>query len=305
MTAAPSTRTPDGVPEAAEMFAARQIVGTRERQEDDYAALDLSDGGRQRLLFVVADGMGGHQGAAAVTQLAVRRFCEIARDREGALRERLPQALTSANDAIARAGILDPPLQGAGCAFLAAAVDEGVLSWTSVGDCSLLLFRKGKLQRLNADHSMRPVLAEMIAAGRLSAKTAALDPRRHSLRSALTGQEIPLIDHSQAPLPLRSGDAVILASDGLETLSSQTVAKILRRQTGTGPARTVEGLLDALQSARASSQDNATLIVYSPASPDGARQSYSGSDTRRFVPWLVLAAGLLLALAYGLQLGGG
>jgi serine/threonine protein phosphatase PrpC len=290
--------------EFAEQFAARQIIGTRERQEDDYAALDLSRGGSERLLFAVADGMGGHRGAATVAQLAVRRFCEIVQSCDGPLRQRLPRALTGANDAIAKAAILDATLDGAGCAFLAAVVDQGALSWTSVGDCSLLLFRKGKLRRLNDDHSMRPVLAEMIAAGRLSAKAAALDPRRHSLRSALIGGEIRLVDHSPAPLTLRTDDTVILASDGLETLSPRTIVKILRREVGTAPAGVIECLLDALRSARARSQDNTTVIVYRFARPDNAGLSKSRPEMGRFVLWFVLASAVLFALTYGLQFSG-
>jgi serine/threonine protein phosphatase PrpC len=290
--------------EFAEQFAASQIIGTRERQEDDYAALDLSSGGAERLLFVVSDGMGGHRGAATVAQLAVRRFCEIARSSDGPLRQGLPRALAGANDAIAKAAILDATLEGAGCAFLAAAVDQGTLSWTSVGDCSLLLFRKGKLRRLNDDHSMRPVFAEMIAAGRLSAKTAALDPRRHSLRSALVGGEIRLVDHSPGPLPLRPGDAVILASDGLETLSTRTIAKILRRQAGMAPTGIVECLLDAVRSARARAQDNTTMIVYRFARSDAAGPSKSSPEMGRFLLWFVLAAAVLFALAYGVQFTG-
>src|SRR5882757_6670604 len=104
--------------EFAGRFAASQIMGARERQEDDYAATDLSGDGQERLLFVVADGMGGHSGAATVTQLAVRRFCEIAQEGDGTLDRRLPRALSGANDAIARAAILDGTLDGAGCAFL-------------------------------------------------------------------------------------------------------------------------------------------------------------------------------------------
>jgi serine/threonine protein phosphatase PrpC len=304
MTATLRKQRSDGVPESVEPFAGSQIIGTRERQEDDYAALDLSGGSGKRLLFVVADGMGGHQGAAAVTQLAVRRFCEIAQGCDGALAKRLPRALAAANDAIAKAGILDATLQGAGCAFLAAAVDDGAISWTSVGDCSLLLFRKGKIQRLNEDHSMRPVLAEMIATGRLSARTAALDPRRNSLRSALVGQEIRLIDHPAVPLPLRSGDAVILASDGLETLKHRAIAKILRRQAAMPPVRIVECLLDAVLAARARSQDNTTMIIYRFASPDARARPGPRPDSWRFRLWLVLAAVLLLAAAYGMQIAG-
>ena len=295
--------------EFARRFAASQIIGARERQEDDYAALDLSGNGQERLLFVVADGMGGHRGAAAVTQVAVRRFCEIMKSCEGALGQHLPRALLGANDAIAKAAILDGTLDGAGCAFLTAAVEDGGLSWVSVGDCSLLLFRRGQLRKLNGDHSMRPVLAEMVAAGRLSAKEAAQDPRRHSLRSALRGNEIRLIDTSPEPVLLMPDDALILASDGFESLSSRSVCKILRRQIRLSPTRIVERLLTAIRAARAPNQDNATVIFYCFTQRNdfgrerndfpSARQRTGGM---RVYFWLALGAALLCALVYGFQI---
>jgi PPM family protein phosphatase len=284
--------------EFARRFAARQIIGARERQEDDYAALDLSGNGQERLLFVVADGMGGHRGAAAAAQLAVRRFCEIAKNCDGTLGQRLPIALAGANDAVAKAAILDGTLEGAGCAFLSAAVDDGALSWISVGDCSLLLFRRGKLRKLNDDHSMRPVLAEMVAAGRLSAKEAAQDPRRHSLRSALKGSEIRLIDNSPAPVRLIPGDSVILASDGFETLSTRAVTKLLRRGTAGAPTGMVERLIAAIRAARARNQDNATVIFYHFADINDVAHK----NARRGMLWLLLAAALLFAGVYGLYI---
>ena len=287
--------------EFAGRFAASQIIGARERQEDDLAALDLSGEGPERLLFVVADGMGGHSGAATVTQLAVRRFCELVEGGDGALDRRLPSALLGANDAIAKAAILDGTLEGAGCAFLSVAVENGALSWTNVGDCSLLLFRRGQLRKLNEDHSMRPVLAQMVKTGRLSATDAARDPRRHSLRSALRGSEIRLIDNSPEPIRLMPGDSVILASDGFETLSNRAVTRLLRREIAAPPAKTVGRLLDAIQAARARNQDNTTIIIYHFGAADGVHERPPSTGWRRLLAF-VLPAAFLLAVVYGLYL---
>src|SRR5437868_15521305 len=91
-------------PVTARRFTGVQVIGARARQEDDFAMHDLSDGARDRYLFAVADGMGGHEGAAAVAQVAVRRFCEIVRNAP-ALSLRLRDALAGANEAVALAGI--------------------------------------------------------------------------------------------------------------------------------------------------------------------------------------------------------
>ena len=288
----------------AQKFAAGQIVGSRERQEDAYSALDLGDGVQERMLFVVADGMGGHAAAAEVSQLAVRRYCEVFQDSEEPFAGRLSRALTSANDSIATESVRDPALDGAGCTLLAAAIEDGALSWISVGDCSLYLFRGGELRKLNADHSMRPVYSEMVAAGRLSAWSAARDPRRTALRSALTRHEIPLVSTSPEPLRLLPKDVVLLASDGLETLDGRAISRVLKRADGVAPEEAVKRLFAAIESAGARNQDN-TTIIFCRAPDRSIRSSTAGtpparrSGAIRFIVVIALAAAILYAAWYG------
>ncbi|HXJ00605.1 MAG TPA: protein phosphatase 2C domain-containing protein [Micropepsaceae bacterium] len=250
------------VSEFAGQFAAGQMVGDRHEQEDDFAVLDLSHGQHERLLFVLADGMGGHAAAADVAHSAVTRFREFVKDAVGPLSLRLQPALAATNAAIAVSIVRDESRKGAGCTLLAAAIEDRTLSWISVGDSSLLLFRNKRLQRLNADHSMRPVLSRLVAAGRLSAGMASRDPRRHSLRSAVTGGEIPHICSAPEPFMLLPGDCVILASDGLETLSSRSIASILKRTAGMNSLAVVQHLLKATRAGGSRNQDNTTIIVH-------------------------------------------
>ena len=260
--------SPGVMSEFAGHFAAGQMIGDRQQQEDDFAVLDLSYGQHERLLFVLADGMGGHAGAADVAHLAVTRFREFVNNDVGPLALRLQPALAGTNTAIAISAVRDESLKGAGCTLVAAALEDRTLSWISVGDSSLLLFRKGRLNRLNADHSMRPVFSKLVAAGRLSARTASQNPRRHVLRSALTGGEIRLTSSSEEPLVLLPGDCIILASDGLETLSSRTIADILMRTTGMSSLAIVKRLLKATRAARNRHQDNTTIIVHRVAAAE-------------------------------------
>jgi serine/threonine protein phosphatase PrpC len=297
----PNQRSPLDGTESVRRFAASQMVGVRERQEDDFATYDLGDDQGKGFLFVVADGMGGHEGAATVTQLAVRRFCEIARSGDDPLSHRLNRALLGANEAIARAGAQDKSLAGAGCAFLSAAIENEKLSWISAGDCSLSLFRRGELRQLNEDHSMRSELRKMVAAGQLSATAASQDPRRSMLRSALRGSDIRLIDASSQPLPLIPGDVVILASDGLETLKSRALARILNRAASLDAAGVVDRLMNAIRTLRNRQQDNVTIICYRVADTRFGRPPEPGTKAGLAVPLLILVVVLLLATAYGLS----
>lgn len=248
--------------EFAVQFAAGQMVGERQRQEDAFAILDLSHGQHERVLFVLADGMGGHAGAADVAHSAVTRFRELVNNGVGPLALRLQPALAGTNSAIAISAVRNENLNGAGCTLLAAALEDRKLSWISVGDTSLLLFRTGRLLRLNADHSMRPVFSKLVSAGRLSARAASQHPRRHALRSALTGGEIKHTSTSAEPLVLLPDDCVILASDGLETLSNRVIANLMKRSTGLSSLAIVQHLLKAVRAERHRHQDNTTIIVH-------------------------------------------
>jgi protein phosphatase len=174
--------------------------------------------------------------------------------------ERLQPALEKANGAIATAIARDPTMKGAGCTLLAASIEGDAVSWVSVGDSLLLLLRDGKLERLNEDHSMRSVFSRMVAEGQMTAAEAERNPRRHSLRSALTGNTIPLVNASPKPVRLALGDQLIAASDGLETLGTKDITVCLMRSAT--PSAIVDRLLKAAMRAGTPHQDNTTIICY-------------------------------------------
>ena len=156
-------------------FAARQIPGKREYQEDDYGLLDGRDlglDGREHSMLLVADGMGGHVGGATASGLLSKTFVEVYPQASGSIVERLRDCLAAANKALADAIAANPELDSMGSTLVAAVVSSEGLHWISVGDSPLWLFRKGQLERLNADHSMAPILAELVAKGDMTEEDA-------------------------------------------------------------------------------------------------------------------------------------
>src|SRR5512135_1431605 len=121
-------------------LVAAQIIGGRERQEDDFAILDLGDEHTERLVLVVADGMGGHPRAADAARLAIGGFCESLKTNKAQFFSRLMPAIEHANAQIHLEGTRDPGLKGAGCTLVAAAIEDAALSWISVGDSLIYLF---------------------------------------------------------------------------------------------------------------------------------------------------------------------
>ena len=248
-------------------FAARQIPGKREYQEDDYGLLDGRDlgiDGSEHSMLLVADGMGGHVGGATASGLLSKTFVEQYPQASGPIVDRLRDCLEAANKAIATAIAENPALESMGSTLVAAVISSEGLNWISVGDSPLWLFRKGQLERLNADHSMAPVLANLVTTGRMTAEEAAQDPNRHSLRSAVMGNDIPLIDVSSQPVAVQKGDRLLLASDGLLTLSEQEIAAILRETQDVPLKDSAAALIQAVEAAEHPHQDNTTVLLYAP-----------------------------------------
>ena len=246
--------------------AGGQMIGGRERQEDEYGIHDFGAAakGRDRILMVLADGMGGHAGGAEASHCAIAQFLDDADRRDTCLHDRLAPALQAANRSLAELKRHDPALQDAGCTLVAAAIENGRLTWISVGDSALLLCRDGVIHRLNEDHSMRPVLAELVDAGRMTAETARVNPNRNSLRSVLSGEKTAMIDEGLTGVRLRPGDQILLASDGLDALSHADVARILMDGVADRLDKVIDRLLGAVSRVQARHQDNTTVTLYRP-----------------------------------------
>lgn len=238
-------------------IASGQSIGRRERQEDRVAVARLRDAAN-RCAFVLADGMGGHARGDLAADLATKTFLASLKSNPGALDEALSAANLSIRDAVAS----DPALKGMGSTIVGAIVANAGLRWISVGDSPLMLLRDGVLYRLNADHSMRGILADMVEAGRLGADDAACDPQRNALRSVVSGEEIELIDAPDEAFPLAQGDVILLASDGIETLAEAEIARIAQAARAGGARRIVARLLAEVDSKRRKHQDNTSIVAY-------------------------------------------
>lgn len=253
-------------------IAGAAIVGRRDEQQDCHAWTMLSES-PPHLVAALADGMGGEVGGCVASELAIDAALAGYRDAHGAVGERLSAALTRANDAIARRIKSDPSLDGMGCTLVVLALAPDGLRWISVGDSPLWHLRDGRLRRLNEDHSMRPTLALMVENGRMSAEEAARDPQRNALRSCVVGSEIDMVDGPSDPLTLAPGDIVILASDGLQTLSDDDIAKQLLAVRRREPESRVAALLAAVEARNHPRQDNTSVVA---VFVDGARGMHGG-----------------------------
>jgi len=253
---------------ALDNVATAQITGARDYQEDMLAVHAPATGAHagERLL-VLADGMGGHVGGEVASRLVVEYFCEAyinstGRNNPGNTPDALRSSLNVANEQLANAVEEAPELRGMGTTLIGCVIRENHLHWISVGDSPLWVSRDGRLQRLNADHSMVPLLDDMVRTGVMDVAEALLDVRRNMLRSAVAGKVIELVDAGKEPWLLQAGDIVLLASDGIETLADDELASLLNNPHEESLQALADKLMTRIEAVADSGQDNASVILY-------------------------------------------
>jgi PPM family protein phosphatase len=245
-------------------FAGRQMIGSRDAQEDYYCfcRLTTEEDGLDGLLLVLADGMGGHAGGSLASHVVAEAFVEQFCFARGEIPERLLSSLQASErrlrEEIARQ---DEHLSQMGSTLVAVVWTAGRLHWTSVGDSGLYLYRNRELRRLNADHSMAPILEAKAARGEITASEAAESPERNLLRSAIAAEPPELYELRDLPFELRAGDIVLAATDGLRSAGLNALLAELKRNAD-GPAdRIAAALLTAVGEAHNPKQDNTTVAV--------------------------------------------
>ncbi len=223
----------------------RTDVGrARGRNEDAYLVRDP--------LFAVADGMGGHRGgnvASKVALEAMRGFDGTDTDSASAL----VQDIRTANETVLARGEADRDLRGMGTTITAVLVQGEHATIAHVGDSRAYRLRDGELEQLTEDHTL---VHQLVEEGRITADQAGHHPQRSILTRAV-GVE-PSVDVDESTIELRSGDRLLLCTDGLTgMLSDEAIRDVLASEED--PQGASDRLVEAANAA--GGDDNITVVV--------------------------------------------
>ena len=239
-------------------------LGDRALQQD--SVLVFNDRQTDICLLCLSDGIGGAGNGHLASRMIVRTAMEdlkahLADITAGAyLPGILDHAAQAANEAIGRAVALHPDKSGMGGTLLLAVIRNKTLHFLSVGDSLIFRLRKGKLQRLNQLHSLSASAGHLVATGRMTGRTIQA-AASGTLTSALTGQVLQKVELSADGLAWAGGDILLLASDGIETLSEDDIARAISIAPEKGAAAAVATLISEVEALAASGQDNVSAIV--------------------------------------------
>lgn len=228
-------------------YAARSDVGSvREHNEDSYLV--------KTPLFVVADGMGGHEAGEVASNIAVTTM--EAHAPKSTSPEALAAAVIKANEAVLRGAQDGTGKPGMGTTLTAAFVFEDEATIAQVGDSRAYLLHDGQLQRITRDHSL---VADLIEQGRLTEAEARFHPQRSVITRALGSD--PHMQPDLYTLHVEEGDRLLLCSDGLcSMISDEDIEEILLDNPA--PAHACDALVE--EAIIAGGLDNVTVIVIDP-----------------------------------------
>ena len=229
--------------------------GRRDSQQDAFCVTGQEPSG---ILAAVADGMGGLVNSGAVSEALTETLAE-----EFTPDPRFPparQLQIAFQQAVGKVDALlrDHPSRS-GSTLVACLVQNGALSWLSVGDSRIYLWRDGGPIQLNREHNFFHDLTLLALQGDLTFEEADADPRRENLTSYIGWGFPRSIEWNEDPVSLLPGDQILLVSDGVyRALSQDELASCLYKSTAQRSAQSMHALI---QKKDFSNQDNYTGIV--------------------------------------------
>ena len=188
-------------------------VGQKRKMNQDYVFASADPVGNLPNLFVVADGMGGHNAGDYASSHAVGMVVEeIREDADFNPVKVIRHAIESANTEIITQAQKDEKLRGMGTTMVAATIVGHYAYVANVGDSRLYVAGE-QIQQITKDHSL---VQEMVRMGELNAEEARNHPDKNIITRALGAERTVDVDFFD--LKLEPGNVVLMCSDGLSNM---------------------------------------------------------------------------------------
>ena len=292
-------------------------TGTRELYEDRVMVKTIERPNRDRLTVgVVADGVGGENRGERAAQLAIDAlFNYMSEGQEREIIDLLINGVFVTNQQVFAQTRHE---RGTSCTLAVAVIHNGThLYVANVGDSRVYLLRNRKLTQLTMDHTFRYLIP---IEGEMSPQAAAASPRAEVLMRAIglsSAVEIDVGFHLEAAedrrgyllaqsrgkkgLPLQTGDAILVCSDGLIKSSptdgtplilTEEIVQVLTTQEGERAAR---GLVSFALGRNA--DDNVSVAVLQTPDPERSAKIVNQARTIRRRAALIYGSIILAVLA--------
>ena len=236
-------------------------IGKKRKLNQDFVYSSDEPVGNLPNVYIVADGMGGHQAGDYASKCTVETMVrEIRGCFEKSPIRILSKAIRIANDQVRKKAREDDSLLGMGTTVVVATCLGKYLQVANVGDSRLYIIND-EVRQITRDHSL---VEEMVRMGGIAREEARNHPDKNIITRAIGARDTIEIDFFHEEL--KSGDIVLMCSDGLTNmLEDDEIGRILKGQ-GTIEER-AEELIDAAN--QNGGRDNIAVIVIDMFAEEG------------------------------------
>lgn len=184
-------------------------VGNVRKTNEDYLSYHLDE---NNAIYVVADGMGGHNAGEVASKMAVESIIENIKSKESkANGEDLIEAIKEANKKVYEYSLGTSNLNGMGTTVTACLV-QGNKAWVgNVGDSSLFIVEDNLIYKLTKDHSL---VQELVDDGSITEKEALSHPNKNIITRAVGTDDKVEVDLYEVDLT-DEVKHIVLCTDGL------------------------------------------------------------------------------------------
>ena len=212
--------------------------------------------GNLKNLYIVADGMGGHRAGGHASSFAVERFVQLIEEsKQTDPIELMKSSIASVNQEMIAESQSNEEYMGMGTTFVAATISDGKVTVMNIGD-SRLYYGNQELTQITVDHSY---VEELVAMGKLKRGSRDYMEKKNIITRAVGVSED--VDTDLFALKLKSGDQILMCSDGLSNMVDELEMEYIIRSEDGVEAR-AKALVDAAN--RSGGQDNISVVLVEP-----------------------------------------
>ncbi len=232
-------------------------VGRNRSVNQDFIYYTTEPIGSLENLFILADGMGGHNAGDFASRFIVEHLREFFEQRcpDKDVHSILKEGIRTVNRELYEQACRVRELRGAGSTLVLATVKGSVLYVANVGDSRLYVLRD-ELKQVTKDHSY---VEELVALGKMTRGSRDYQEKKNIITRAMGAA--PTVDADLFALKLKEKDCVLMCSDGLSNMVDEFEMEYIIR-TEEGLAQKAASLVEAAN--RSGGRDNISVILFEP-----------------------------------------
>jgi protein phosphatase len=231
-------------------------VGQKRNMNQDYVYTSDKSVGNLPNLYVVADGMGGHNAGDFASKFTVQQLVKsIDSNPETNPIKIIRKSIEIANNELIQKSIENSELTGMGTTLVVATIVNDYIYVANIGDSRLYIINH-EIKQITKDHSL---VEEMIRLGEIDRQDARNHPDKNIITRAIGAGEDIAVDFFE--MKLEVGDTILMCSDGLTNMiEDEEIQEIINQQST--PEQKAEKLVQIAN--KNGGKDNIAVIIIEP-----------------------------------------